>query len=91
MKFFRKRQRSVADNDTFVTLLRVAQEDTEIRSQLVAILQQPPFHRQSLLNTFVSDMTLQSAPKDFVQAIAALLDEEVAAKALELLKKWNAT
>jgi len=87
MRLFKKRCRSLADNETFVTLLRVAQEDSKIRNQLVAILRQPPFHRQSLLNTFLAEMTLQSAPKDFVQAIAALFDDEVAAKALDMLKR----
>lgn len=77
--------KSVSEHEAFVSLIRTAQQDPAIRSRLRAILDQPPFHRKSLLNTMVAEMRLQSAPADFVRAIACLLDDDVAQKARELL------
>ena len=90
MNLFRKKAVSVADNEVFVTLLRVAKEDSAIRSQLGGILAQPPFHRKSLLNALIAEMKMNSAPTDFVNAIACLLDDAVAARAKELIGEWSA-
>ncbi len=77
---------SVGDNETFVILIRVAQQDRKIRDQLIGILQQPAFHRKSLLNSFIDALTIKGAPPDFISAIACLRDDEVAEKALEIIK-----
>jgi hypothetical protein len=82
----RKKPKTIADNDVFVTLMRVAQEDADVRRTLTGLLRQEPFHRKSMLNTLIQTMKLQRAPADFVAAIAALLDDEVAQKAAELIK-----
>jgi hypothetical protein len=74
------------DNETFVSLMRVAQEDPNIRRVIVGILTQSPFNRQSMLNTLIAEMKLKSAPVDFIQAIASLLDDDVANKVPRLLK-----
>jgi hypothetical protein len=66
-------------------LLQVAQEDPEVKEQLSAILRLDDFNRKSALNTFLQEMQLKQAPKEFVSAIASLLDDEVAEKALEML------
>ena len=78
-------EKSVADHETFVSLIRTALKDKDIGSRLRAILHQPPFHRKSLLHAMLADLKLQSAPPDFIQAIACLLDDEVATKARKLL------
>ncbi len=77
---------TVGDNEIFVSLIRVAQQDRKIRDQLIGILQQPPFHRRSLLNSFLEALTIKGAPPDFISAIACLRDDEVAEKALEIIK-----
>lgn len=87
MPFSGKPQHTLADNDAFVALLRVAQENREISDQLVALLQQQGLQRHVRIDMLVRDMTRQSAPPDFVQAIAALRDDEVANKVLALLRK----
>jgi hypothetical protein len=84
---FRKRTKSVGDNDAFVTLIRVAQDDPEIHQTLMAILRQPPFHRKSLLNTLLQDMRAQGAPKNLISAIAELLDDAVAEKVAEAIMR----
>jgi hypothetical protein len=78
--------RLVADNEAFVTLIRVAQEDGEIKEQLFAILTLDKFNRESALNSLIGDLRLKEAPRGFVSAIANLLDNDVADKTLEILK-----
>ncbi len=73
------------DNEAFVTLMRVAQEDADVRRILAGILGQSPFHRKSLLHTWVEEMKLKGAPVDFVSAIGALLDDDVAEKARKMI------
>ena len=77
--------KSVADQEMFVSLIRTAREDADIRGRLQAILHQPAFHRKSMLNTLIGELKMQSAPAEFIQAIACLLDDAVARKARELL------
>ena len=81
----KKTPKTVGDNEVFVTLIRVAQEDADVRRTLIGILKQPPFHRKSMLNTLIQTMKAQRAPAEFVAAIAALLDDEVAQKAAEVI------
>jgi hypothetical protein len=82
---FRKSGQSIAGNEAFVTLIQVAQEDPDVKEQLSSILRLNDFHRKSALNTFLQEMQLKQAPKEFVSAIASLLDDEIAKKALEML------
>ena len=82
---FRKSGQSIAENEAFVTLIQVAQEDPDVKEQLSAILRLDDFNRKSALNTFLQEMQLKRAPREFVSAIASLLDDEVAEKALEML------
>jgi hypothetical protein len=84
-------EKSIADHETFVTLIRTAQEDAAIGSRLRAILGQPPFHRRSLLHTLVAELQMQSAPADFVRAVAFLLEDDVARKARDLLNASGPT
>jgi hypothetical protein len=76
---------TVGENDAFITLMRVAQEDPDIRQTLAGILHQPPFHRKSLLNTLIKEITLKGAPADFVSAIQELLNDDVAEKLAEFI------
>lgn len=84
-RWFQKKDPSVADNAMFVLLVQVAREEPEIGTQLRRILSLEPFHRKSALNTFIDQMRLKDAPETFVSAVAALLDDSVAEKVLELL------
>lgn len=86
MVLFRKNKKFAGQNDPFVTLIRVAQEDTEIRERLFTILSQNKFNRESILNSYLEDMRLNQAPQDFISAIACLLDDDIAEKALQILK-----
>jgi hypothetical protein len=47
LNLFRKSTPSIAENEDFITLIRVAQEDSEIKSQLSSILALDSFNRKS--------------------------------------------
>jgi len=81
-----KRQPPVAENENFITLMRVAREDADVRRKLLAILSQTNFNRTSMLNTLIDEMRLKSAPSEIITAIACLLDHEVANRALHMLE-----
>lgn len=67
--------------------MSVAQDDAEIRAQLISILNQDPFNRKSSLNTWIRTMQMQQAPKSFIHAMTYLLEDDTAAKALQLLSE----
>ncbi len=87
----RKSTRSIAENEDFVTLIRVAQEDSEIKSQLSSILALDSFNRKSALNTFLEELRFRQAPKEFISAMATLLDEMVAEQVLKILTAENSS
>jgi hypothetical protein len=72
-------------SEPFVTLIRVAQENPDVRSRLLGILSLDTFNRKSALNTLMEDMRLRGAPKALIEAMAGLLDERVAKKTFEML------
>jgi len=80
---------SVADIESFVNLLRVACEDPKINAQLERLLSFPDQKRQNMIHTWVSDMIIAQAPKDFIAAIACLNDDKIAEKAYEVIFKCN--
>jgi|GEM_PF-1166069 len=83
--FFKSKTASISDNESFVTLVRVAKEDPMIRAQLVSILTLDDFNRRSALNTMVEQMRFKKAPQSFVSAVAMLIDDKVARKVLAMI------
>ena len=82
-----KIKRHIVDNETFIDLMRVAQENSDIRKKFIFILKLDSFNRQSLLNTWLNDLRLQGAPKKLIEALSAFLDDDLAEKALEVINK----
>jgi len=76
----------IPSDDTFVVLMRAAQEEPLVRKRLLPILRLDSRNRASLLDTMVSELRLQGAPSDFVEAIGLLKNDDVAEKALGLLE-----
>ena len=89
MGLFPMKNKSIGENEPLVTLIRVAQEDVEIKRHLLAILSQNKFNRESILNSYLEELRLKQAPQEFISAIACLLDDDVAEKVLEILKLTN--
>ena len=86
MQNFKNRIQATDVDEPFVTLIQVAQESPEISDTLLAILEKPEFHRESLINTLIEEMRFKGAPPALVSAMAELRNPEIAQKALELLK-----
>jgi len=83
---FKRKPRSVGENESFVHLLRAAQDDKDFRATLCGILKQPSFHRRSLLNTMTGGMAADGVREDVIRALTALTDDAVAKQALDMLK-----
>jgi hypothetical protein len=85
MRLFLERLPLVDKNEPLVALIRVAQEDPEIKIWLTGLLQLDNFNRKSLVNTFLQKLSLEQAPSEFSSAIEILLDDRVAQMALKIL------
>jgi hypothetical protein len=79
--------RSVAEIDGFVSLLAATCNDSKINATLERLLAMPDEKRKGLVHTWVTDLIVEEAPKDLVQAVACLMDDAVAEKAYEVIYK----
>ena len=77
--------RSVADVDGFVNLLMAACNDPKVNATLERLLSMPDEKRRGLVHTWVTDLLIKEAPRDFVQAVACLADDAIAEKAYEVI------
>lgn len=71
--------------DALVTLLAAAREDATMREHLRLLLAQEDFQRQSLINSWVSELRMQGAPVYLIRAIGELTDNDRAHRAREIL------
>jgi len=85
----KRKPQSVGDNEAFVDLLCAAQDDREFRATVCGVLRQPGFHRNSMLNTMIANMSADGVKEGVIRAVSALTDDAVAARALELLEEGN--
>lgn len=83
---FNKSKKTVID-DSLTNLIQVAFEDEQIRSQIISILSLDKTKRQFLLNYLLQEMKIKKAPEELIDAISAFQDDNIAEKALELLKE----
>jgi len=81
--------RTVAEVDGFVDLLLAACHDPKINATLERLLSMPDEKRRGLVHTWVSDLLIEEAPRDLVQAIACLSDDAIAEKAYEVIFKCS--
>jgi hypothetical protein len=79
------RRRTVGEIEGFITLLRAACDDRTVNDALAKLLSLPDERRRALVHTWVSDLIVKQAPKDFIEAIACLLDDAVAEKAYDVI------
>lgn len=73
-----KTENNTALNDTFITLVQVAQEDDAIRATLLSILSLQPAHRYNAIKQLVTQLEDNRAPNEFVVALAYLQDKDIA-------------
>ena len=77
--------RSVAEVQGFVSLLLAACNDSQINTTLERLLAMPDEKRKGLVHAWVTDLIVEEAPRDLVQAVACLMDDAVAEKAYEVI------
>ncbi len=77
--------RSVADIEGFVGLLKAACEDPQINTTLERLLAMPDAQRQGVVHAWVSDLLIAKAPREFIEAVACLMDDAVAEKAYAVI------
>jgi hypothetical protein len=77
--------KTVGEIDMFITMLLTACEDQTVYERLEKLLSLPDRKRQATVHSWVNDLLIAQAPKDFVAAIACLLDDKVAEKAYEVI------
>ena len=75
--------RTVGEIEMFITMLATACEDQSIFEKLERLLSMPDRRRQAVVRSWVSDLIIAEAPRDFVQAVACLVDDRIAEKAYE--------
>jgi hypothetical protein len=77
--------RSVGEIEGFVSLLMAACNDPKINATLQRLLSMPDEKRRNLVHAWVTDLLIEQAPRDFVQAVACLSDDAIAEKAYEVI------
>lgn len=77
--------KSVADIESFITMLRVACEDRDVSARLERLLSLPDAKRREVVHSWVSDLLIARAPGDFIAAVACLSDDRIAEKAYETI------
>ena len=80
---------TLGDNQAFVTIMRVARKDEEIKKQLMNILEQDPARRKTFLNGLIQRVNDQPGSGEMVEALTYLADDAVAATAYKMLKEEN--
>jgi hypothetical protein len=83
----KNKARTVGENESFVNLLRAAQEDSLFREELIAVLRRPEPQRVKLLDKMIRRMNEDGVDESIIQAVSSLEDTAVAARVIELLKK----
>lgn len=78
--------RSIADNASFVSLIKEAIKDEEIKKTIEIILNLPVAERKIVINKLTEKMKRESVSSDFIEAITSLADEDIANKVREVLK-----
>ena len=67
--------------------MTVVREDPQVRGRIVPLLRLDAFQRKSVLNTWLDQLRLSKAPEAFMSALACLLDDGIAVKALEIIQE----
>jgi hypothetical protein len=79
------RQRTLAEIEGFITMLRAACDDAKMNASLQKLLALPDSRRRLLVRTWVADLRSKRAPADFVEAIACLHDDAIAEKVYQVI------
>ena len=79
--------KTVGEIEIFITMLLTACQDPTVNERLERLLSLPDQKRQATVHAWVSDLLIAQAPREFIAAVACLLDDKVAEKAYEVIYK----
>ena len=87
MKRSDKKTTLITENETFIRLIQLAQDDAEFRKQLITILSLDGFNRKSVLSAFIENMRVGGVSDDLIEALGSLRDDDVAEVAFKVIKE----
>jgi len=73
--------RTYAEIEGFIDMLLAACEDASMNATLELLLSQPDERRRAMVTNILERLRTRNAPQKLVEALACLLDDEVAEKA----------
>lgn len=73
--------RTYAEVEGFIDMLLAACEDASMNETLELLLSQPDDRRRTMVQKILVRLRVRKAPRKLVEAMACLLDDEVAEKA----------
>ncbi len=76
---------SQEENNMFITLMRVAQEDKKIKDQIMTIVNLEPLNRKKVVDLLVVYLKNKKAPDDFIDTILSLEEQSIIQKIKEVL------
>lgn len=79
------KRRTVGEIKGFIELLHAACGDEKMNAALENLLSRPDANRRAMVRSWVSQLVVQDAPKDFTEAIACLIDDGVAEEAYAVI------
>ena len=74
------------ESDDFIIFMQVAMEDPVTRQPLTELLERPHDTRVAALNSWLENLNKESAPQAFSNGVHHLRHQDIADKALKLLK-----
>jgi hypothetical protein len=77
--------------DGFITMLLAACEDRGMNETLEMLLSQPDAIRRSVVYRLLERLKENHAPRQLIEAVACLLDDQAAEKAYEVIYKCAKT
>ena len=80
------RPHPVSENEMFVTMIVAAQEDEDMKEQILTIARLDPLHREALIDALAADLRQYGgAAASLASAIVCLKDNAVALKTIKAL------
>jgi len=79
------RSAPVAENEDFVVMIAAAMEDSMVRDKILFLAQLSSFHRESLINSVITELRLNGKASSLVSAIECLKNDQVAQRTIEVL------
>ena len=79
--------KTYGDIESFVTMLLAACDDMGMNETLEQLLSLPDEWRQRTVRDIITQLRIKSAPVELIEALAPLLDDDVAEKAYEVIYK----